>query len=363
MKNLFFATFFLCSLSATAQDYNLLIGTYTNKGTSDGIYVYKFNSETGTAELKNTVKTTNPSYLTFSKNKKFVYSVNENGANSGVSSFRFDNKTGTLTFIDKKVLEEADPCFIVSNKNKILTANYSGGSVSVFSVGADGKFLAEKQVIKHTGKSIDPKRQLSSHAHQITTLPNNRYLVTDLGEDKIYLYATRIDEPRALTLKTVYKTKPGTGPRHLTLSSNLKYAYLINEFDGKVTALSSQNGVLTEIQEISTAPQDFKGKIDGADIHISPDGKYLYSTNRGDLNTISLFAIAKNGRLTLIETVPTLGKGPRNFAIDPSGKHLLVAHQASNDVVIFNRDQKTGKLTDSGKRINVGVPVCLVFSK
>ncbi|RZL40406.1 MAG: lactonase family protein, partial [Pedobacter sp.] len=138
---------------------------------------------------------------------------------------------------------------------------------------------------------------------------------------------------------------------------------LTHEFTGTVTSYKYADGNLTEIQQMETIAKDSKGKIDAADIHVSADGKFLYQTNRGDLNTISLFAIAANGTLKHVETISTLGKGPRNFSIDPSGKHLLVAHQYTNDVVIFNRDSKTGKLTDSGKRINVGTPVCLVFSK
>ncbi len=362
MKILFITIAFIFSIGASAQEYNLLIGTYTNKGTSEGIYTYKFNSLTGTSQLQSSVKTVNPSYLTISKNKKFVFSVNENGASSAVSSFKFDRKSGKLKFIDKISSDEADPCFIVTNGDKVLTANYSGGSVSVFSVASNGSFAAQKQVIKHKGKSVHPKRQLSAHAHQITAMPNNKYVVTDLGEDKIYVYSTNIENPFELVQKTVFDTKPGTGPRHLTFSKNRKYAYLLNEFDGKITTFSYHDDRFSEIQVVATAANDFKGKIDGADIRLSPDGKFLYATNRGDLNTISLFSTAKNGRLNFIETISTLGKGPRNFAIDPSGNFLLVAHQYTNDVVVFNRNKKNGKLTASDNRINVGIPVCLVFT-
>ncbi|RZK55539.1 MAG: lactonase family protein, partial [Pedobacter sp.] len=124
-----------------------------------------------------------------------------------------------------------------------------------------------------------------------------------------------------------------------------------------------KDGTLNKIQDIGTTAKEFKGKIDGADIHISADGKFLYETNRGDANTISTFRILPDGKLELTDIANTLGKGPRNFAIDPSGKFLLVAHQYTNNVVIFNRNTLTGKLTDSGKRIEVGAPVCLVFTK
>lgn len=364
MKKLLTILAFFCALNANAQNYNLLIGTYTNKGNSDGIYVYNYDTQTAETKLKSSVKTINPSYLTISKDKKFIYAVNEDGKNSTVSSFGFNSPEGKLTFLDKRSSEGADPCYITTNGNQVIVANYSGGSLAAFYTSMDGKFLNPKQVIQHNGKSIDPKRQLSSHVHQVQLTPDKKYLIAnDLGEDQIYSYKIAATHARELTLNKVIKTDAGSGPRHLAFTPNGKFAYLAHEFNGKITTYSYANGNLDKLQEVETAAKDFKGKIDGADIHVSADGKFLYETNRGDLNTISSFAIANDGKLTFIETISTLGKGPRNFAIDPSGNHLLVAHQYTNDVVIFNRDSKTGKLKDSGKRINVGVPVCLVFSK
>ena len=364
MKKLLTVLTFFFTLNANAQNYNLLIGTYTNKGNSDGIYVYNYDTQTAETKLKSSVKTINPSYLAVSKDKKFIYAVNEDGKNSTISSFKFNSKDGKLTFLDKRSSEGADPCYVTTNGNQVIVANYSGGSLAAFYTSVDGKFLNPNQVIKHTGKSIDPKRQLSAHVHQVQLTPDKKYLIAnDLGEDQIYSYKIAATHARELTLHKVIKTNAGSGPRHLAFTPNGKFAYLAHEFNGKITAYSYVNGNFEKLHEVETVAKDFKGKIDGADIHVSADGKFLYETNRGDLNTISLFAIANDGKLTFIETISTLGKGPRNFAIDPSGNHLLVAHQYTNDVVIFNRDSKTGKLKDSGKRINVGVPVCLVFSK
>lgn len=361
---LLFAILFLAH-QAEAQNYNLLIGTYTNKGTSEGIYVYDYNSKTAETKLKNIAKNViNPSYLTVSANGKFVYSVNENGKDSEVSAFSFDTKSGALHLLNKKSSEGADPCFITSYNDQIFVANYSGGSIANFYTGPDGHFLDKKQIIQHTGKSIDPTRQLSSHLHQVQLTPDKKYLIsTDLGEDKIYIYSFTKTQARELVLKKTIKTNPGSGPRHLTFSPNGKFAFLAHEFNGKITAFAYKDGDLTKIQEIETTPKDFTGKIDAADIHVSADGNFLYETNRGDANTINLFAIGRTGSLTFIESISTLGKGPRNFSIDPNGNFVLVAHQYTNDVVIFNRNKTTGKLTDSGKRINVGIPVCLVFSK
>ncbi|MEJ5993066.1 lactonase family protein [Pedobacter sp. Du54] len=358
--------FILClafTMHANAQNYNLLIGTYTNKGTSEGIYVYDYNLKTAETKLKSVTKTTNPSYLAISANKKFVYCVNEDGKSSTVSAFDFKSKSGTLKFLNKIPSGGADPCYITTIGPRIMAANYSGGSIATFWTTSNG-FTGASQVVQHTGKSIDPKRQLSAHVHQVQPTPDKKYVVaTDLGEDQIYIYAYGEGHGRKLVPHKIIKTNPGSGPRHLTFSNDGKFAYLVHEFNGKITAFAYSDGNLTKIQEIETTRKDFTGKIDGADIHVSTDGKFLYETNRGDANSINVFAIDSDGMLELIESVSTLGKGPRNFAIDPSGNFLLVAHQYTNDVVIFNRNQTSGKLTDSGKRISVGAPVCLVFSK
>ncbi len=360
--------FVLCCaffMQAKAQNYNLLIGTYTNKGTSEGIYVYDYNSKTAKTKLKSIAKNViNPSYLTVSEDKKFVYSVNENGKNSEISAFKFNRNSGELNLIRKVSSEGADPCFISIFQNHLFVANYSGGSLINFYLKNDGDFADYVQGIQHTGKSIDPRRQLSAHVHQVQLTPDKKYVVaTDLGEDQIYVYNFDAGPGNELALKKVIKTDPASGPRHLAFSPNGELAFLAHEFNGKIAAFYYKNGEFTKFQDIETTPKDFTGKIDAADIHVSADGNFLYETNRGDANTINVFKIGGTGRLTFVESVSTLGKGPRNFSIDPSGNFLLVAHQYTNDVVIFNRNRITGKLTDSGQRINVGAPVCLVFSK
>lgn len=347
-----------------AQKHKLIIGTYTNKGNSEGMYVYDFDSKTaGTKPLSVIKNVSNPSYLTLSKNNDFLYSVYEDGTNSAASAFKFDVQTGTATFLNKEATKGANPCFILTDGKNVITANYTGGSISVFGIKSNGSLTNIKQNLQHTGSGPD-RRQASAHVHQVLFSPDKKYVIAnDLGEDKIYIYHYDANAPQPLTVKTSVKTNAGSGPRHLVFSPNGKFAYLAHEFNGKISAYSYKDGNLTLLQEAETVAKDFKGNIDAADIHISADGKFLYESNRGDANTIGVFAIAKNGQLSPVETVSTLGKGPRNFSLDPSGKFLLVAHQYTNDVVIFNRNVKTGKLTDSKKRIEVGTPVCLVFSK
>ncbi len=354
----------LQTVSTNAQTHKLLIGTYTNKGNSEGIYIYDFDTRNGDFTLLNIIKNiSNPSYLALSRNQAYIYSIQEAGTKSAVSAYHFNLATSETKFLNTVATAGADPCFILAGDKYVFTANYSGGSVNVFGIKADGSLTELIQTLQHTGKGPD-NRQKSAHVHQVVFSPDKKYIfATDLGEDKIYCYAYNASDDQPLTLKNTFQTNITTGPRHLTFSPKGKYAYLTHEFNGKISVLSYANGNLTLQQEIATVAEDYIGKIDGADIHTSADGKFLYQSNRGDANSLNVFAIQKNGKLQFVESVSSLGKGPRNFTIDPSGKHLLVAHQASNDVVIFNRDQKTGKLTDSGKKINVGVPVCLVFSK
>lgn len=351
---------------AQKTNYNLIVGTYTAPGKSEGIYTYNFNTSTAATTVKSITKNTaNPSYLAVSPDQKFVYVVNETGATSTVSAFKYDAKTGDLTFLNKVDSHGADPCFITVDAKNVIVANYSGGSLAVFARKADGALTEALQTIKHTGKSIDPKgRQESAHVHTVKFTPDHKYLiVNDLGEDQTYVYNYNpTSKEKILTVKSVIKTTAGTGPRHITFSPNGKFAYLAHEFNGSIAVFAYSNGSLTKIQEIGTTPKDFTEKIDGADIHVSADGKFLYETNRGDANSISAFSILPTGKLKFIETVSTLGKGPRNFTIDPTGKFLLIGHQYTNNIVIFNRNKTTGKLTDSGKRIDVGAPVCLVFN-
>jgi 6-phosphogluconolactonase len=164
-----------------------------------------------------------------------------------------------------------------------------------------------------------------------------------------------------MKLKSTVTVESGSGPRHLTFSKDGKFVYLLQELNGALSVFSFANGQLNKIQETTILAKDFKGNFTGADIHISPDGQFLYASNRGEANTISIFKILKNGQLQPQSVVSSLGKGPRNFVIDPTGKFLLVAHQYSNDVVVFKRDLISGAITDSGKRLELCSPVCLIF--
>ena len=365
MKRFTFLAAMLLGSQLQAQNYNLFIGTYTNSGKSEGIYVYSFNTLNGQIKAKSVAKgVSNPSFLTLSPDRKFLYAVNESGAASTASAFALNSATGDLALLNKQDSKGEDPCHITADATNVIIANYSSGSIAVYGRNADGSLSDAKQVIQHTGKSVDPTRQTSAHAHMVQFTPDKKFLIcTDLGEDLIYIYNYNpTGKNSVLTVKTVIKTAPGTGPRHLTFSPNGKFAYLAHEFNGNISAFSYRNGNLQKIQDISSVEKGFQGKVDAADIHVSPDGKFLYESNRGDANTINVFSIFPTGRLEFVSRTSSLGKAPRNFAIDPSGKYLLVAHQNSDEIVIFNRDKSTGKLSNSGNGIKIGSPVCLVFA-
>lgn len=361
---LFTAIFFSVISQAQDNKVNLFIGTYTKGCDSKGIYLYEFDTVTGETKAKaSTENVVNPSFLTLSKDKKFIYATNEDGDDSKVSAFQFDSNQNKFTFLNSQKSEGNDPCHIINDEKNVIVANYTGGNITVFGKNADNGIGKFKQVMSHEVQRLYNDKPEKSHMHMLQFSPDKKYLiVSDLGKDYLYIYKYHPDaKSDVLEFSTFYKTKRGSGPRHLTFSPDGKFIYLIQELDGTVTVLKYNDGNLFFVQETTVVTKGFKGKTSAADIHISADGKFLYATNRGDANTISCFEIKKNGKLKLKQTTSTLGKGPRNFSIDPTGNFLLVAHQYTNDVVIFKIDKTTGEITDSGKRIELCSPVCLVF--
>lgn len=350
-----------------AQERYLFVGTYTGSG-SKGIYVYKFNTQTGKAAwVNNTDSNTasNPSYLALSSNGKYVYSVYEDGnqKNGSVAAYSFNKATGKLRFINKQSSGGDHPCYVATTTNNkwVAVANYTGGSVSVFGVNADGSLKADPQVIQHEGSSVVKERQDKPHVHSTVFSPSENYLfVSDLGTDKIVVHRFNQNAAKPLQQSSFVSAAPGSGPRHFTFHPNGKYAYNIEELSGTVAVYKYSNGKLNFLQRIAAHPEDYKGTIGSADIHISPDGKFLYASNRGEENTIAIFSInAGTGKLTTVGYQSTLGKTPRNFLIDPTGNFLLVANQSTDNIVVFKRNKQTGLLTATGEEIKIPKPVCL----
>jgi len=350
------------------QPLYLFIGTYTS-GTSTGIYVYRFDEETGEATYVSEVKAVNPSYLAVSIDRRFVYSVSESGRDAAIAyAFTFDEKAGVLSLLNSQPTKGAAPCYISADPSGrfVVTANYSGGNVSVFPLADDGSLLPAEKVFDFEGSGPDAKRQDMPHLHCAVFSPDARYLfAADLGTDRLHKFTTSGTTPFLTTgSPEAYSLEPGSGPRHLTFHPNGKYAYLINELSGKVTVFRYSEGQLEPVQYIASDMSEGIGDKGSADIHVSPDGKFLYASNRANTNDIAIFSIhATDGRLSLVGQQPT-GLHPRNFIITPNGKYLLTACQNSNRIQIFAIERQTGLLKeDEAKQItDVDRPVCLKFS-
>jgi len=367
MRFLFLSLMLLEMNVLLAQENYLLVGTYTGKN-SEGIYVYKFNTSTGAMEKVSSTLTENPSYLAFSKDRKFLYSVNENGDNKGgVSAFSFDEATGKLTKLNSQLSNGDHPCYIsVDNSSKwVVVGNYTGGNLSVYPVKQDGSLGDAAQIIQHTGSGANKERQDKPHVHSVVFSPDGKYLaVADLGTDKIYMYPFDASSEKPVAEKAVENpTAPGAGPRHIIFHKSLPYAYTIEELSGNVSAYSvSPDGTLKNIQTISAHPNGYKGDIGSAAIKISNDGKSLYASNRGGSNTIAAFSIDQaTGKVKTQKIVNSGGKAPRDFTIDPTDKYILSANGGSDNITIFKRNTQTGVPEDAGKQVAIPQPVCLVF--
>jgi 6-phosphogluconolactonase len=367
---IFFMALFSFTTAQTSKNktFYLLVGTYTNADKTNGIHVYSFDPETGGyREKSKSIDITNPSYLAISKDKKNVYSVSEAGSGKGtISAFSFDAKSGKLTFLNSASSGGNGPCYVSvdDKKQTVFSGNYGAGSLSAIRINKDGSLSDDIQTMQHEGSSINKSRQNKPHVHAVVLSPDNRYLLApDLGTDKVNVYRFDPLESQPLTRATppFASVKPGSGPRHLTFHPNGKFAYVILEMEGAIAAFDYKNGKLDAKQSITMLAPGFNGNVGAADIHISPDGKFLYGSNRGEANEVVIYAIDKDGKLSYAGRQSELISTPRNFVIDPTGNFLLVANQNSNDIIIFKRNLKTGLLTPTGQKILVDKPVCLKF--
>jgi 6-phosphogluconolactonase len=350
------------------KSYNLLIGTYTTSPESDGLYVYDFDCQTGSTKFKSKIAgVENPSYLDISRDGKYLYTVNET-RDGGISSFTFNRTTKNIVFINRVSSGGSSPCYIaVDDKTRYAFAsNYGSGSLCAVPLKEDGSLSDNIQFIQQEGSSVDKGRQNGPHVHCTVLSPDNKYLLTaNLGTDKVYIYqfnAANTSQPLTPADPAFISVKAGSGPRHIVFHPNSKFAYLISEMGGMITVFDYKDGKLHEKQMITMLSPDFKGRVGAADIQVSPDGKFLYGSNRGDANDLVIYKIDKDGKLQYIGHEGTKGKTPRNFVIDPTGNFLLVANQDSDEIIIFKRNQKTGLLTPTGEKIQVYKPVCLKFT-
>jgi 6-phosphogluconolactonase len=369
---------------AKSTNYILFVGTYTEASGhptgSKGIYSYRFNEASGKLKpLGVAAETVNPSFLAVAPGNKFLYAVNElqhyqGQSSGGVTAFALDRQSGKLKLLNEVASRGADPCYISFDRTGkyVLVANYTGGTVAVFPVSSDGHIRDASSVEDDKGDlGPNKERQEHSHAHWIQASAHNHFVyVSDLGLDRVLIYkfdATNgvLSSEAAGPSNTNFLSAtlaPGTGPRHVAFSTDRKFMYVLGEMDSTVTVFANEaNETYRSLQKISALPAGFSGESTAAEIEVHPNGRFLYTSNRGD-DSIVVFSIDKGtGRLTFVQRVQSGGKTPRHFAIDPAGTKLLAANQDSGNIVEFKIDPASGRLTSVGEVAKVASPVCIVF--
>ena len=355
----------------------LYVGTYTDGGRSEGIYLVRMDRRSGQLRRVGSVDAgANPSFLAIHPNGRVLYAVNElekyNGRATGaVSSFTIAGDTGALTRLNEQPSGGGAPCYLSVDRSgrAVLVANYAGGNVALLPIEPNGA-LAPAHVVQHTGKGPNAERQEAPHAHCILPDPSNRFvLAADLGADRVFLYTLDLD---GKSLRHIEEgdavMRPGAGPRHIAFHPTLRLVFVANELDSTVATLrfDAERGTLSTVDTRSTVPAGWTGGVTNypADIHVAASGRTVYVSNRGH-NSIAVFSVAEStGALALEQVVSTEGDWPRNFTIDPSGRWLLVANQRSDSVVVFGRDPHNGRLapTRPPQRIAIPSPVCLRFA-
>ncbi|MEO9004067.1 MAG: lactonase family protein [Ginsengibacter sp.] len=376
MLRKYFLLFFvlILSMGLNAQKSYVFIGSYNANKNTPGIYIYELDTSSGQLKEVSVVKDVqNSSFLTLSPDGKFVFACTSSQTpNTGsVSGFAFNSTTKNLTFINSQSSGGENPVFVsASSSGKwIINANYTGGSASVFRVNNEGEISPAAQVINYTDSSINKARQAKSHIHSAVFSPDNEYaFFPDLGADKIriFKFEASLDKPLQKGPSSFAKVFPGSGPRHITFNSKSTIAYCIEEMGGAVDVYRFEKGILKPIQRLmmhsknsdNHSPEDTPS-YSGADIHLSPDGRFLYASNREPQNNIVIFSVKKDGKLKMISSDSTYGVHPRNFAIDPTGKFLIVANQRSGNLVVFKRNLSNGMLTRTGEEVKIESPSCI----
>lgn len=369
MYRLIIPAIFLFMANAFAQrETPLVIGTYTQTG-SQGIYSAVFDTLTGKITLLDSVSASNPSFLCISPNGRNVYAVSETAGNKpgSVLSFDYNSNTGKLIFLNAQSSGGDHPCYISIDalSKYVAVANYSSGTLTLLPVDKLGTLKAPVQVIQRRGSGPNLQRQEKPHVHQAVFSPRQHHVViADLGTDEITGY--KFNGKKPLPLDTIkpkkIKLSPGSGPRHMAFHPARPVFYVLEELSGDVSVHVFGKRRISRLQVIKA--DTISNQPGSADIHVSPDGRFLYASNRGEANTITIFSINPNtGMLTRIAHQPVLGSTPRNFVIHPSGNWLLVANQRSNNIVVFKRNLQTGLLNSTGETLTLPAPVCLVFGR
>jgi 6-phosphogluconolactonase len=359
--------------SAAADKYRVYFGTFnTTPGT--GIYKAVLDVKAGTlSEATLAGEAVRAGFLAIHPDGKHLYAVGELGGFKGkspgsVSAFEIDTATGNLKAINSQPVGGPGPCHLIVDPTgrNVLSAQYSGGSCTVVPIAKDGSLRSRSSFHQHVGGSgVVERRQNAPHAHSINLDPAGRIaVVADLGLDQVVIYQF---DPAAGTLTPndppFVKTAPGGGPRHFIFHPSGEFGYTNLEITSQVTAFKydAASGTLTPIQTLPTLPKGYTDRNSTAEIRVTPDGRFLYVSNRGH-NSIAMYAIdQKTGNLTSLGNEPTRGEVPRNFNLDPTGSYLIAVHQKSNNATLFKVNKKTGKLEFTGGEIEVPKSVCVRF--
>lgn len=366
-KFLFYTLLFLaCSAFAYGQTTYIFAGTFNRDAAKEGIAVYKLNPANRWLEKTASIRgILNPSFLAIGGDPRYIYACTETQTeHSGyVSSFRFDPSKGTLQFINRQKCSGDNPVYLTTDRDNkfLLSANYTGGALDVFPILADGSIGEMIQTIAYKEGSAATKRQQQAHPHSVIFSPDQDYiLVPDLGADLIrsYRFDPLQQQPVIAKSQMLFKAAAASGPRHICFHPNKRNVYCIEEISGTVTNYEALKGRLRVVQKVSLH-RGAIGDYNSADIHISPDGKFLYASNRGNENNLAYYRIDPNGILHFVDYHPVLGDHPRMFAISPDGRLLVVANQLSGKLNVFGRNTQSGNLSPTGQRIDMENPSCV----
>jgi len=369
LLSLILGAVFVMPSNSSADDPVVFVSAFA-AGEKGAIHAFRFDAKAGTLKPQHqTTDVQHPFFLVISPDGRFLYSIDTDKfggkEDEFVAAYSIKDRSGKLERLNQQSAKGTASCYldIDSTGKTVVLANYSTGSVAALPVQTDGSLGEATSFVQHEGSSVNPKRQKAPYAHSIVISPDNRFaLAADLGIDKVLIY--RLDAATSKLsvndAQASVSVEPGSGPRHLTFHPNGKSVYLINELKNTVTYFDyePESGKLTTQQTISTLPADFDGVTHTADVKITPNGKFLYGTNRGH-DSIACYQIGDDGMLSLIKIEPSLGKGPQNLLITPDGQWLICANMPGNSVVVFRIDSQTGELTATGEPVTVPMASCI----
>jgi len=344
------------------EGLKLLVGSFA-EGDDKGIYQLDFNPETGV--LSNSLhlaQENRAGYLYLSKDGERVYS--SNGTKPGsVSAFKWNKDRTALDKVGNLSSKGDGACYIglSSEEDLLAAANYSSGGIVLYPVDQNGDIVDDPQEIQHEG-SGPHANQKSAHAHCVQFSANGNFLyAVDLGIDQVLAYPIT-QEKKLGKAKVGLQLDPGDGPRHLVFHPTKNMAFIINELSSTVVSASVDplTGEFKKIDKQSTLPADYEEKNSCADIHLSPNGKFLYASNRGH-NSIAVYSVSDSGHLKPVTIESVQGDWPRNFTLSPDGNFLLAANKNSNNITVFMVDKETGRIKYTGNQIDIPQPVCLKF--